>query len=134
LNLVLAGQSDGVSTVTSDLTLNFLVLAGQSDGTSTATGTLAGTVGLAGGSDGSSTVTADMILNLVLAGGSDGVSTATADLIVGALVALAGQSDGLSNVIGLLTDFVQEGLVSVRVQSVLDHKGREKTRVIVRSR
>jgi hypothetical protein len=133
LQIALAGQSDGTSSDSADMILQ-IALNAQSDGTSTATGTLSGDVPLAGQSDGTSTVTGDMILSLALAGQSDGTSAVSADLIVGTLVPLDGGSDGLSNAFGDLGFFVQEGLVSVQVRSVLDYKGRERTRVVVRSR
>jgi hypothetical protein len=133
--VALAGQSDGVSTTTADLSVTSVVdLAGQSDGVSTTTGALAVAVALSGASDGSSTATGALAVSVALAGASDGTSTATADLLVGVVVDLAGSSDGVSGASGTLGEYVQEGLVSVRVRVSHDFMGREHTKYSVRSR
>jgi hypothetical protein len=74
-----------------------------------------------------------MVVALALVASSDGTSTATADMTVGTQIALAGQSDGVSDASGTLSFFVQEGLVSVVLIPYL-HNKRERSRYVVKSR
>jgi len=138
LAIALAASADGASTTTADLTVTGgvpVALDGTSGGTSTATGDLAVAVAFTASSDGSSTITGDLAVAVALVGSSDGTSTTTADMLVGVQVALAGQSDGVSDASATtLSDFVQEGLVSVQVRTFRDIRGREYAKYVVRSR